>query len=85
VVYCICGLARGHVMSARSDTAYTGYYTGHLLNRPALAELLEAAKLGDLEVGIGNITVVVEKDLNLAVPFKPGYRVNCDLLHPALL
>ena len=43
-------------MRPRSDATNSGYYPWHLLNRSALAELLETTELRYLEVGIGDIT-----------------------------
>ena len=68
-------------MSPRSDTTNSWDYAGHLLNRSSLAEFLKTAKLRYLEIGIGNITFIVKKNLYLAMSLKPGYRVNTNLFH----
>jgi len=57
------------MMGPRSDTADSRDYSGHLLDRPSLTELLEAAKLGYLEIGILDIALAIEEDLYLAVSF----------------
>ncbi len=44
-------------------------------------EALEAAQFGDLEIGVGDLALVVQEDLDLAVAFQAGDRVNCDALH----
>ena len=75
----ICGLARGQVMSPWSDTANSRHYPGKLLNRSALTEFLKTTKLRYLKISILNITPVVEKNLYLAMSFKPGYWVNTNL------
>ena len=66
-------------MGPWSDTADARHDAGQLLYRPALAELLKAAKLRYLEIGILNIAVVIEKNLYLAVSLKPGNGVNTNL------
>ena len=53
---------------------------GHLAERPALAELLEAAELGDVEAGVGHVTGVVEEDADLRVPLDAGDGVDDDAL-----
>ena len=63
----VCGLTRGQVMSPWSDTADSGHYPGQLLNRSALTEFLKATKLRYLEVCIGYIAIIVEKNLYLTV------------------
>lgn len=52
---CIAGLGRGHVVSRGADATDPGGYSGHLLHWPALAELLKAAKLGHLKIGIATL------------------------------
>jgi hypothetical protein len=76
MVHSVCGLTRGHMMSPRSDTANTWDYPGHFLNGPSFTELLETAKLRYLKVGVGDIAVVIEEYLYLAVPFQSGYGIN---------
>ncbi len=68
-------------MGARSDTADSRYNPGHLLYRSALGELLKTTEFRYLEIGILNITSIIEKNLYLAMPLKPGNRVNTNLLH----
>src|SRR4030042_3805621 len=79
MVDCIGGLTRGHMMGTRSDAADTRHDARQFFYGPALAELLKAAKLRYLEVGILNLTVTIEKNLYLAVSFKPGYGVDTNL------
>src|SRR4030042_4596829 len=80
----IGGLTRGHVMSARSNTADTRHDTRQLFHRPALAELLEAAQLRYLEIGVLHFAVGVEKNLYLAVSLEPGNGVDTDFCHNSL-
>ena len=68
-------------MGLRADAADAGRDPRHLLDRPADAELLEAAELRDLEVGVRDVPVVVEEDGDLAVAFEPGDRIDGDGLH----
>ena len=75
------GLTRGHMVRARSDTADTRHYPGHFFNRSALAELLEAAQLGYLKVGIAHTPIVVQENLYLTVSLQPGNGVNTYLVH----
>ncbi len=42
---------------------------------PADAEPLEAAQLRHLEIGVLHIPLVVEEDVDLAVPLQPCYRI----------
>ena len=44
-------------------------------------EGLKAAQLRDLEVGVGNIALLVEEDLDLAVPFQAGDGIDGDAVH----
>ena len=74
------GLGRGHVVRLRADAADPAREDGHLLDRPADAELLEAAQLRDLEVGVRDLAVVVEEDLDPAVALESGDRVDRDAL-----
>ncbi|GAI45937.1 unnamed protein product, partial [marine sediment metagenome] len=41
----------------------------------------QTAQLRDLKIRILNITLIIEKNLYLAMSFKPGYRVNTNLFH----
>ncbi len=61
-----------------------GVMRGQLLDRAADAEALEAAQLGDLEVDVGDFAGVVDEDLDLAVTFEPGDRIDAYLLHQTL-
>jgi len=64
----------------RADPADTAGELGHVFGLPALAELLEPAQLRDLQVGVLDLALVVEENLNLPVPLQPRDRVNRDPL-----
>ncbi len=77
-------LGRGHVVGLGADAADAVHEGRHVLDRPADAELLEAAQLRDLEVGALHLAGVVEEDLDLAVALEAGDRVDGDAGHGAL-
>ncbi len=74
-----------HVMGFGAHTADAAGDDRHLFDRPADGKLLEAAQLRDLEVGALDAAGVVQEDLDLAVPFQAGYRVDRDMGHAILL
>jgi hypothetical protein len=55
----IYGLTRGQVMSSGSDAADPGNDPGKYFHGSPQAEDLESSQLGDLKVGIFNISLVV--------------------------
>ena len=75
------GLRGGQVMGLGADAADAGRQVRHVLGRSADAELLEAAQLGDLQVGVGHIACVVQEDVDLAVTFKPRDGVDGNTFH----
>ncbi len=85
VVDRIGSLGRGHVMRLGAHAADAVGDDRHLLDRPADGELLEPAQLRDLEVGVGDVAILVQEDLDLAVAFQAGDRINGDSLHGLLL
>ena len=85
VVDGVGGLGGGHVVRFRADAADAVGQRRHLLDGAADAEPLEAAQLGDLEVGVGDLAVRIEEDLDLAVAFEPGDGVDGDSFHARLL
>ena len=66
-------------MADRADAADARHDRRHLVERAALAELLEAAELGDVEVGVGDLAGVVEVDGDLGVALDAGDRVDDDV------
>ena len=72
-----------HVVRLGADAADAVGDARHLLGRPADAELLEAAQLRDLEVGVRDVALSFEEDLDLAVTFEARDGINGDLLHRA--
>jgi len=77
----VAGLGRGHHVRFRTDAANARRDPRHLLDRTADAELLEAAEFRDLEIGVGNVALVVEDDGDLAVTFEPGDGIDGDRFH----
>ena len=75
----VAGLGRGDQVADRADAADAGHDRRQLVHRPALADALEAAELGDVEVGVGDLAVVVELDGDLGVALDPGHGVDDDL------
>ncbi len=75
------GFGGGHVMGFGTDAADAVGDARHLFRGPPHAELLEAAQFGDLEVGVGDIALVVEEDLDLAVSFQAGDGIDSDAFH----
>ena len=74
----IAGLGRGQQVADRADAADAGHERGHLVERPAFAELLEAAELGDVELRVGDVALVVQLDGDPAVAFDAGDRIDRD-------
>ena len=76
----LAGLGRGDEMRDRADAADARHEAGHLVKRPALREPLEAAYLGDVEVRVLNLALVVELNGDLAVAFEAGNGIDGDCL-----
>jgi hypothetical protein len=53
----IQGLGSGHVMGFGAHATDTAGQIGHLLGRPAHAELLEPAQFRDLQIGVGHVSL----------------------------
>ena len=77
----IGGLGGGHVVGFGADAADAVRQGRHVLHGATHAERLEAAQLGDLEVGVGYVTGLVEQDLDLAVPFEAGDGIDGQACH----
>jgi hypothetical protein len=72
------GLGRGQQVRDRADAADARHQAGHLVERPALGELLKAAHLGDVKVRVLDLALAVELDGDLAVAFEAGYGIDGD-------
>ena len=66
-VQCLGG---AQVVRSGAYAAKPGGDLVQLVDRPADAELLEAPQLGHLPVGVGDVPLVVQEDLDLAVAFQ---------------
>ncbi len=82
LVKIIQGLGRGHVVGGRANPADAAGDLRHVLRGPAQAEDLEAAQFRDLQVSAFHLALVIQENINFAVAFQPGNRVN---RHPAPL
>jgi len=65
----IYGLTRGQVMCRGSDATDSGNDPRKLLYRPSQTEDLEPSQFGNLKVSIFNISLIVQKYLDLPVSF----------------
>src|SRR5208282_3417368 len=65
-------------MADRADAADPGHQGGHLIKGPTLAELLKAAKLGDVKVGVVDSSLFVEVEGNFGMALDAGYGVDQD-------
>ena len=78
----VAGLGGGDQVADRADAADARHERRHLGEGPALAELLEAAELGDVEMRLLDAAVVVEVDGDLGVALDAGDGVDDDLSVP---
>ena len=69
-----------HVVRRGADPADAAGDLRHVLGRPADAEHLEAAQLGDLQVGALHVALLVEEDVDLAVALEARDRIDGDAL-----
>ena len=74
----LTGLGGGDEVRDGADAADAGHERGHLVERAALGEALEAAHLGDVEVRIFDFALAVELDGDLAVAFEAGDGIDGD-------
>ena len=72
----VAGLGRGQLVADRADSADARGDARHLVERPPLDEFLEAAHLGDVELGVGHAARVVQEDRDLGVAFDAAHRVD---------
>lgn len=59
-------------MAGRADAAGTGSDAGHLPEQAAFAKLFEAPEFINMETRVQDITVVVQLDGDLGMPFDTG-------------
>ena len=78
------GLGGRQVMGLGADAADPRRQVRHVLGRPAHAKLLETPQLRDLQIGVGHVALVVQKDVDLAVTFEPGDGINGNAFHRKL-
>src|ERR1019366_686973 len=71
-------LGRRDQVRHRADAADARHQAGHLVERPALGELLKSAHLRYMEMRVFNLALAVELDGDLTVAFKAGYGINGD-------
>ena len=80
----VAGLGGRDQMADRADAADARHQRRHLVKRTALAELLEAAELGDVEARVLDPPVFVQMQRDLGMAFDAGNRIDDDgaaLLH----
>ena len=77
----VAGLSRGDEVADRANAANAGHQRGHLLNWPALAEFLEPAELGDVELRVLHLSVVTQSDRDFGMAFDAGYGIDRDSWH----
>jgi hypothetical protein len=76
----VARLGRGDEVAHWADAADACHERRHLVERPPLAELLEAAELGYVKSGVGDVSGVVEPQGDLRVAFDAGDGVDGDRL-----
>ena len=80
----VYGLTRGQMVCRRSDAADSGNDSRKFLHWSSQTEDLESSQLGDLKVGVFHVPLVVQKNLDLPVPFQSGDRINRYRFHENL-
>jgi hypothetical protein len=65
----IYGLTRGQMVCRGSDAADSRDDPGKFFHRPSQTEDLEPSQFRDLKVSIFHIPVVIQKNLDLPMPF----------------
>ena len=72
------GFGRGEQVRDGADAADARREAGHLVERPAFGEFLEAAHLGHVKVCVFHLALGVQLDGDLAVSFKAGDGIDGD-------
>lgn len=80
----VYGLTRGQMVCRRSDPTDSRDNSRKFFHRSSKTEDLESSQLGDLKVGILHVPLVVQKNLDLPVPFQSGDRINRYRFHENL-
>ena len=70
------GFGAGHVVCFGAHAADPGRQVRHVFRRSTDAETLEAPQLGDLQIGIFHVSLIVEENVDLAVSFEPCDGIN---------
>ncbi len=73
-------LGRRQQVADRADAANAGGDAGHFPEGAAFAELLEAAKFGDVEAGVLDLAAVVQHDRDLGMALNSGYGIDYNRL-----
>jgi hypothetical protein len=84
LVNSINGLTRGQMVCRGSDAADPRDDSGKHFHRSSQTEDLESSQFRDLKVSVLHIPLVVQKNLDLAVSFQPGDRINGYRFHKNL-
>ena len=74
----VAGLGGSDQVADRADAADARHQRRHLVERPAFAELFEAAELGHVKAGVLDAAIFVEVERDLGVPFDAGDRIDHD-------
>ncbi len=80
VVDHVGGFGGSHVVRFGAHAADAVGQQWHFLYRAAYTEAFKAAQFGNLEVGVGDIAIIVQEDFDLAVTFETGDGVDGDSL-----
>jgi hypothetical protein len=80
----VYGLTRGQMVCRGSDPADSGNDPRKFLDGSSQTEDLESSQLRDLKVSVLHIPLVVQKNLDLPVPFQSGDRINRYRFHENL-
>ncbi len=74
----------GHVMRLGTNTAYAVGDVGHVLCWSAYAEALKSSQLGHLQIGVGDITLIGEENVDLSMALETSNGVNGYSFHDSL-
>src|ERR1035441_215494 len=68
-------------MAHRADAADARRDGGHLIKRAAFGKLLEAAHLGHVKMGVGDVPGIVQIDIDFGVPFDASDGIDDKFSH----